>query len=173
MAVYRIELNGEESEIQVERNGDRLKITRDGTTTTVRLVYDDGIAFTLERELPQGGFQNIRAAGLVNGNDRQIWVNGRTFSYRRIQRSGGAAAGDYANTLSTSIPAVVSELLVKVGETVTVGEKLILLESMKMVIPIQAPCSGTVTAINCTVGEAVQPGIQLIEIAETGERVIR
>jgi urea carboxylase len=51
-----------------------------------------------------------------------------------------------------------------VGTAVKTGEKLILLESMKMIIPIQAPHDGIVTAVHCQVGEAVQPGIQLIAL---------
>ena len=69
-------------------------------------------------------------------------------------------------TLSASIPAVVSEILVKAGQEVKIGDKLILLESMKMILPIQAPWAGTVTAINCVPGQAVQPGVQLVEIEE-------
>jgi biotin carboxyl carrier protein len=56
--------------------------------------------------------------------------------------------------------------LVKIGDAVAVGDKLILLESMKMVIPIQAPCDSTVTAIHCTPGESVQAGVPLLELLE-------
>jgi biotin carboxyl carrier protein len=37
---------------------------------------------------------------------------------------------------------------------------------MKMIIPIQSPCDGVVTAVNCSPGEAVQPGHQLVDIEE-------
>jgi biotin carboxyl carrier protein len=69
-----------------------------------------------------------------------------------------------AASLSATIPAVVSEILVNVGDQVTSGDKLILLESMKMIMPIVAPCDGLVVAINCEPGEAVQTGVQLVEI---------
>jgi biotin carboxyl carrier protein len=82
-------------------------------------------------------------------------------------RQGTAAPPDqHTTSLSASIPAVVSEILVKVGQEVKIGDKLILLESMKMILPIQAPRAGFVTAINCVPGQAVQPGIQLVEIEE-------
>jgi len=44
------------------------------------------------------------------------------------------------------------------------------LEAMKMELPIRATTTGTVTAINCRVGELVQPGLPLIEVrnAEAG-----
>jgi biotin carboxyl carrier protein len=60
----------------------------------------------------------------------------------------------------------VSKILVKEGDAVKAGDKLILLESMKMIIPIQAPHDGLVAALRCSAGEAVQPGEQLIELEE-------
>jgi urea carboxylase len=46
------------------------------------------------------------------------------------------------------------------------GQKLILLESMKMILPIVAPCDGRIVAIHCQPGRAVQTGVQLVEIDE-------
>ena len=57
-----------------------------------------------------------------------------------------------------------TDVLVAVGDKVSAGEKLILLESMKMVIPIVATQDGVVQAIKCENGESVQPGVPLIEI---------
>ena len=68
--------------------------------------------------------------------------------------------------LTLTIPAVVADILVSVGDQVADGDKLILLESMKMIIPIQAPYSGTVTALHCAKGDSVQAGIPLIELDE-------
>ena len=76
-----------------------------------------------------------------------------------------AAGGSSADaSLAATIPAVVSQILVNEGDSVNEGETLILLESMKMVIPIQAPHDGTVTGIHCTPGEAVEPGVPLLTV---------
>jgi urea carboxylase len=53
-----------------------------------------------------------------------------------------------------------------VGNKVTAGENLILLESMKMILPIKAPYDGVIESINCSPGEAVQPGVQLLNIEQ-------
>jgi biotin carboxyl carrier protein len=169
MPTFKVEIGGKESVIQVERQGDRLQITHGGETTSVRLVQDDGTSFLFEQELADGSRRRVQAAGHVSGNERQLWVEGRIYSYRRVRGGATLPVEDFANSLSASIPALVSELLVQIGDKVATGEKLILLESMKMVIPIQAPCNGTVTAINCAAGDAVQPGTQLVEIEETNE----
>ena len=161
---FKVRLGDEEKEIEVIKQGDRLRISYDGQTTETRLVHTEGPHFVLEVEEPSGRRKQIRAAGMRDGDKRQLWANGRLVHYERI-REGAAGQGAAAGaSLSASIPAVVSEILVKVGDAVKMGEKLILLESMKMVLPIQAPHDGTVTAIHCQPGEAVQPGLQLIEL---------
>jgi acetyl-CoA carboxylase biotin carboxyl carrier protein len=171
MTRFKIELHDKESEVEVSRQGAALRVTRDGNTADLQLIHQDGVpleraflAFVVEWVLPNGQRRHIRAAGYCNGEQRQMWVNGRTFSYRRVRQRGSGAALD--GSLSSSIPAVVSDILVKIGDAVAVGDKLILLESMKMVIPIQAPCDSTVTAIHCTPGESVQAGVPLLELLE-------
>lgn len=103
------------------------------------------------------------AAAIGQGGERQLWVEGKLLRYAR--HAGGAArASADAGALSASIPAVVLEVLVAPGEHVEDGQKLVLLESMKMVLPIQAPHAGVVAAVHCAVGESVEPGVALIEM---------
>jgi biotin carboxyl carrier protein len=62
------------------------------------------------------------------------------------------------------MPATVIRVAAEIGATVARGETLILLEAMKMELPIRAPRDGTVKAIHCAPGELVQPGVNLIEL---------
>jgi biotin carboxyl carrier protein len=166
--LIKINLNDQEEEIEVVRQGDRLFVTREGQTFEALIIHTEGAHFVLEVEDEgPGGFvqrKRIRAAGHSDGDDRQLWANGRLINYRRIRKGVSGHEDEQLESLSASIPAVVSEIMVGIGDKVQRGAKLILLESMKMIMPIQAPCDGQVTAINCSVGEAVQPGLQLIEI---------
>jgi len=50
------------------------------------------------------------------------------------------------------------------GQTVAKDSLLVMLEAMKMELPIRAPRDGRVTAIHCRAGEIVQPGVPLLEI---------
>jgi 3-methylcrotonyl-CoA carboxylase alpha subunit len=63
------------------------------------------------------------------------------------------------------MPAKVSAVLVEAGQHVGKGDVLLKLEAMKMELPVRAPHEGTVTAMLCQVGELVQPGITLVELA--------
>ena len=166
MTKFTINLDGEDTEIEVTRQGNHLHVTYNGSTAEIDLIHADGADLLLEQILPDGSRQRIRAAGHTSsGDERQIWVNGRYHTYQRV-RQRGKSAGLGEGSLAASIPAVVTEILVTPGDIVSEGDRLILLESMKMVIPIQAPYHGTVTAINCAAGESVQAGVALIELTK-------
>ena len=62
------------------------------------------------------------------------------------------------------MPATVRRINVAVGDAVAAGDTLIVLEAMKMELPIRAGAAGTVTSIACREGELVQPGVALVEI---------
>ena len=60
---------------------------------------------------------------------------------------------------------VVTQILVKPGQSVAEGDKIAELEAMKMKVPVTATCSGTVSAIHVAVGDAVEGGQALLTIA--------
>ena len=59
--------------------------------------------------------------------------------------------------VTAEITANVWQVRTDVGATVSEGDELVILESMKMEIPVEAPISGTVTSI------AVKPDDQVTE----------
>jgi len=137
----------------------------EGTTTAeVRVVHRDGARLLIEIAWPDGTTQRVRLAGARQGDKRQLWIDGRTLTAERVRRRGGAAAAE--GSLAAAIPAVVSQILVAPGDLVAAGDKLILLESMKMVIPIVAPRACRVARVLCDVGESVPAGVPLVEMDE-------
>lgn len=64
------------------------------------------------------------------------------------------------------ITANVWQVPVAVGQEVAEGDELAILESMKMEIPVIAPCSGTVTAVHVAPDDQVTEGDLIAEIAE-------
>jgi biotin carboxyl carrier protein len=155
-------------ELDVSRVGDDLHVVRNGQRVVLRLV-DRGDGDLLLEWLDDGGTRRrIRVAGQVMGNRRQMWVNGRHFSYERVRERGGTSSA-VDSSLAAAIPAIVSQVLVAAGDLVSEGDKLLLLESMKMVIPIQAPYGGRVTAVLCAPGDSVQAGVALVTIDRAEE----
>ena len=59
----------------------------------------------------------------------------------------------------------VLEVLVSAGASVTAGEELVVIESMKVEIPVPAPRPGRVAAIAVVPGDRVQAGDLLLTIS--------
>lgn len=141
---------------------------------TVPGVSDDAPAVTLRAHARGDGTLSLTAdgrritlAGTAQGTERQLWVDGRTWRAARVVAGGGARPTVDAG-LAATIPSVVLDVLVAPGDAVAEGDPLVLLESMKMVVPIVAPHAGTVTAVACAKGDAVVPGVALVTLEAAG-----
>ncbi|WP_312889116.1 acetyl-CoA carboxylase biotin carboxyl carrier protein subunit [Desertibacillus haloalkaliphilus] len=67
-------------------------------------------------------------------------------------------------TISTNMAGNVWKINVAVGEEVDEGQEVIILESMKMEIPIEAQEGGTITSILINEGDFVDEGEAIIEL---------
>ena len=67
-----------------------------------------------------------------------------------------AAAGGIEVT--AQVPGKVFKIVASVGQSLAAGDTVIILESMKMEIPVVAPEAGTVASINVATGDAVESG---------------
>lgn len=64
--------------------------------------------------------------------------------------------------IASDLVANVAQVLVRIGQAVTETEELLLLESMKMEIPVLAEEPGTVAEIRVQTGDVVQEGDVLV-----------
>lgn len=62
------------------------------------------------------------------------------------------------------LPGVIIKVLVNPGDKVTKGQKLMILEAMKMENDIKAPKDGTVASIAVSVNDNVQEGVTLLTL---------
>lgn len=69
-----------------------------------------------------------------------------------------------AEQVTAEMVANVLTVLVSEGEAVEAGQTLVLLESMKMEIPVVPEAAGTVTRVAVTVGDVVQEGDLLVAL---------
>ena len=70
-----------------------------------------------------------------------------------------------AEDVRAEIVASVLEVMVSEGDQIGAGDTLVLLESMKMEIPVLAEFGGTVTQVKVAVGDVIQAG-HLIAVIE-------
>ena len=72
-----------------------------------------------------------------------------------------AAGGAGSIKIEAGAAGKVFKLEKKVGDAVKKGDAVIIIEAMKMEIPVVAPEDGTVASIDVTVGDAVEAGAVL------------
>ena len=63
-----------------------------------------------------------------------------------------------AEEVLAEMVSTVQEILVSVGDQVKVNDPVVMLESMKMEIPVVVETDGTVASINVTPGQVLQQG---------------
>lgn len=128
----------------------------------------------------------------VEGNIADVTVNGAAYQVEMenapapVQKPAQAPAAAVASTgsattttpapkaaapagagkpVTSPLPGVIIEVSVKEGQTVKAGQKVAVLEAMKMENEIQAPADGTVTAILVNKGDSVLEGAEIVKIA--------
>jgi len=75
-----------------------------------------------------------------------------------------AAPAGAGNPVKAPLPGTITTINVKVGDTVAVGDVVIVLEAMKMQNNIEAEYAGTVTSVVVTPGDSVMEGAVLLTI---------
>lgn len=73
-------------------------------------------------------------------------------------KAAAPAAGAGAVKVTASVPGKVLKVVASAGQAVKAGDSIVILESMKMEIPVVAPQDGTVASIDTTEGASVENG---------------
>lgn len=81
---------------------------------------------------------------------------------RRARAPGVGGPGPEA--LSAPMPATVVKVLAAAGQAVSRGDVLVLLEAMKMELPLRAPHDAVVRTVRCAAGDLVHAGVVLVEL---------
>ena len=77
---------------------------------------------------------------------------------KQLQKQLRRQAGAGSVKVEASVPGKVLKIEASVGQSVKAGDNIIILEAMKMEIPVVAPQDGTVASIDVAVGAAVENG---------------
>ena len=89
-----------------------------------------------------------------------------TDAHPSVAKTSSPAGPKGAGNIKSPLPGVILEVLVREGDTVKMGQKLIVLEAMKMENNIEADKGGRVLSIKKNKGDSVMEGDVLIVIGE-------
>jgi len=94
-------------------------------------------------------------------NTYSIQINTTSFEHHK--------SSHHLTEITSPMPATIVAILKKNGDTITQGEPLLVLEAMKMEHTIYAPYNGKIKQFYYQLGQQVQEGQQLLELAENSE----
>lgn len=87
-----------------------------------------------------------------------------TDSHPAVAKTASPSAPKGTGTIKSPLPGVILDLFVKVGDVVNIGQRLLVLEAMKMENNIEADKAGKVVSIAKNKGDSVMEGDVLIVI---------
>ncbi len=149
---YKITIAGRTYDVQVgDISSSPVEVTVDGTIYQVELPE---AAATAAQEITPA------ATGTTLAAPESVSPSPRPVARPAVPTSGGDGV------VRSPMPGRIISVSVSVGDTVTSGQPILVLESMKMENTIASPVAGTVSAVHVAAGDSVQHGQTLAEIAQ-------
>ena len=116
--------------------------------------------------LVRDGDRVAQAYAIVSGDTTWVFHDGTVYEIGAPRPSRKAHRGGHAHSeLTAPMPATVVAIKVAPGDSVKKGDILIVLEAMKMELPLRALGDGVVSAVHCREGELVPADATLVEFA--------
>ncbi len=154
MKTYKFKINDKPYEVRIDSiEGRTANVSVNGTAYTVEL--EDAPA-TPATPAATAVPSPVRTPGQTEGG-----------AVSKGQTAGGSANGSAAGgqDVTSPLPGVILSVKVAVGDKVSEGQSVAVLEAMKMENEIEADCAGTVTAIHVQKGDSVLEGAKIITIS--------
>ena len=149
MKKYELTIKGKKFDVEVKDfGGATAKVAVNGNEYDVDITYKGGevVAFTPSAPRPAAPRAAAVAAPVAAA-------------------PAAAPAGDVSgNNVVAPMPGLIMKVLVKVGDTVTVGQKVMTMEAMKMENDINTGTAGTVKAVLVKEGDNVKEHQPLVTI---------
>ena len=163
---YLTRIGDDEREYSFERHDDIL-VARSGDRMVEICLAQVGEGEALSLLIDGESFDVV---AYVRGQDVSIQVHGERYVIQvedERERAAAQVAGNKPagrRELRASMPGIVVDVQVAVGDAVEEGQTMIVLEAMKMQNPLAAESAGTVTRLLVKAGETVAAGALLAEI---------
>ncbi|MBI5726992.1 MAG: acetyl-CoA carboxylase biotin carboxyl carrier protein subunit [Ignavibacteriales bacterium] len=133
-------------------------ISVEGTNATV-LVNGVSYEVTINKEV-----KTLKTPTIVRSR-----VEPSTESDKSIAKTSSPVGAKGAGYIKAPLPGTIVSVQAEAGDTIRIGEQLLILEAMKMENNIKADKEGVITSIRVAPGDSVLEGDILLEIKALGE----
>ena len=147
MKSYKFKINGNEYNVEINSvEGSIADVTVNGTSYTVEM-------------------ENAPATPASAAQAAPSPVQAASSPAQAAQAAPAAKPAGAGKAVTSPLPGVIIEVSVKEGQAVKAGQKVAVIEAMKMENEIQAETDGTVTAVLVSKGDSVLEGAEIVKIA--------
>ena len=158
MRYYFVNQDMNEFSLDVESKGGTLEFTTEGKKTP---LYVCTLAGKNYYSFDQVKWQKLATLAV----NETLVSNSEVYKVFRGFKPSGLNKGG-AGALITQMPGKVVKLMKNVGDKVTKGETVLILEAMKMENEIKSGADGEIKSINVKEGQALDSGFLMVEIEE-------
>lgn len=156
MKEYKFKINGKEYQVAIgEASGNMLSVNVNGADYQVELENMNAAAAAI-------------SAGAKKQADAPAEIAAASASSSASATASASAAAPAATgagqTIKSPLPGIIISVDVKEGQAVKRGQKVAVVEAMKMENDILAECDGTVTAVHARKGDSVLEGADIVTI---------
>ena len=138
-------------------NGNDYNVAINSTNGNLADVTVNGVSYQVEMENSMPAAAPVQAAPQASAPAPQP-------AAAAAPAPAAKPAGE-GKAVTSPLPGVIIEVSVKEGDTVAAGQKVAVLEAMKMENEIQAEKAGVVTKIHVSKGDSVLEGASIVTIA--------
>lgn len=150
----------------------RTVVLRDARGERRATISDDGVVTIDGREIktaPAGSGEvrvsdTLRTWVAASGDVRWVFFDGGVYEIEVLGEGRRVRATSARGSLAAPMPATVVRVDVSPGDRVHAGDTLVILEAMKMELPIRTAADGIVKAVHCKAGDLVQSGFPLVDL---------
>ncbi|GGZ36389.1 acetyl-CoA carboxylase biotin carboxyl carrier protein subunit [Echinicola pacifica] len=163
--MYSVSIN--EENFSIEQQGDDFLINGELASLSITAINDrrfqvikDQQAYEVEllSKVPEENKITLK----INNKTVEVGIKDKMALLLEKLGMNGSVAPASAE-VRAPMPGLILEIQVKVGEEVTVGQPLLILEAMKMENIIKSPQSGTISSILATKGNSVEKNQLLVQ----------
>jgi biotin carboxyl carrier protein len=147
------------NEFKIKINGNNYNVVINGVEENTIDVEVNGLSYSVEMEKPLRNRKTAARPAVMRSVEATVAA-----PTIQVARPAAASGGGAGGAVKSPLPGVILEVFVKVDDIVKAGQKILVLEAMKMENTINSDREGKVKEIKAQKGDSVLEGADLVII---------